>query len=181
MKPMLSLSLRILLITLAGAGLSWGQFIAPYVISTVAGVYSLGDGGPAASAMLELPESVAVDKDGTIYIGEAAIGRIRKITPSGVISTLEEVSALDLKPDGKGNLYGVDGNNAAFVIGTDGVARLVAGAGTGFGGDGGPAVSALLNHPSGIALDAAGNIYIADSWNHRIRKITPDGVILRIR
>jgi uncharacterized repeat protein (TIGR01451 family) len=100
-----------------------------------------GDGGPATSARISSPWSVAIDKAGNIFVADRNNHRIRKITTAGIIST-------------------------------------VAGSGQGgFGGDGGPAVSAALAFPSGIAVDAAGNLFIADLNNNRIRKVTPAGII----
>jgi sugar lactone lactonase YvrE len=113
-------------------------------IETVAGVVALGDGGAATAASLYYPEGVAVDAAGNLYIADTANHRIRKVSPTGVITT-------------------------------------VAGNGTyGYSGDGGPATAASLNWPSGVALDAAGNLYIADTFNHRIRKVSPTGVITTV-
>ena len=118
--------------------------IPPPMISTVAGNGAqgfAGDGGPATSANLNGPTGVAVDAAGNLYIADSGNHRIRKVTPAGTISTFA-------------------GNGTA-----------------GFAGDGGPATNANLNGPTGVAVDAAGNLYIADSGNHRIRKVTPAGTI----
>lgn len=117
------------------------------VISTVAGDgtggYS-GDGGPATSAELNEPFSIAVDGNGNLYIADYQDHRIREVTPDGTIST-------------------VAGNGTA-----------------GYSGDGGPATSAELFYPSGVATDASGDLYIADTGNDRIRKVTPAGVITTV-
>lgn len=113
----------------------------PYTISTVAGGGDCGDGGPAALARLGAPEGLAVDQAGNLYVSDALDHRVRKISPSGIVST-------------------------------------VAGTGRpGFRGDGGPATAARLNAPYGLAVDAAGNLYIADLGNARIRQVSPDGII----
>ena len=91
--------------------------------------------------MLYTPSGVAVDTAGNLFIADPSNNRVRKVTPGGVIST-------------------VAGNGTA-----------------GFSGDGGPATSAQLNYPTGVAVDAAGNLFIADEANNRVRKVTPGGVI----
>jgi uncharacterized protein (TIGR03437 family) len=116
------------------------------VISTVAGSSgaSLGDGGPATQAELNQPRGITVDAAGNLYIADTGFNRIRKVTASGIITT-------------------VAGNGRSD-----------------YSGDGGPATSAALNTPSGVAVDAAGNIYIADTSNARIRKVTPAGIITTV-
>ena len=83
----------------------------PYVISTLAGVNPLGDGGPATAALLEFPTVVGADNaSGTIYINDAINARLRAIAPNGTISSLAPGSVVDFKVDAAGNLYAVDGN-----------------------------------------------------------------------
>ena len=117
------------------------------VITTVAGTGtrgSSGDGGPATAAQLNAPRTMAVAADGAIYLTDTENHRIRRISPSGVIST-------------------------------------IAGTGSaGYSGDGGPAVAARVNNPHGIAVDADGNVYIADAPNHRIRRVDRDGIITTV-
>src|SRR5262249_26744320 len=121
------------------------------IISTLAGIGSTngfgGDGGPAISAGMIGPLDVFADQSGNLYIADSQSNRIRKVTPSGIISTVA----------GAGNA-GFTGNPA-------------------FSGDGGPATEALLSDPHGVAIDRDGNLFIADSRNHRIRKVTPSGII----
>ena len=170
-------------------------------ISTVAGdgvARFSGDGGLATSASLNTAIGVAVDAGGSLYIADEQNQRIRKVSPSGFITTAAgsagsgffsgdggpATSARLRQPngvavDGAGNLYIADsGNRRIRKVGTDGIITTVAGNGDfGFSGDGGPATSARLDFPKGVAIDAAGNLYIADSDNHRIRKVSPDGII----
>ena len=166
------------------------------VISTVAGNgtrgYS-GDGGAAVGAQLDFPDGVAVDGAGNLYIADRDNHRIRKVDSAGVITTVAgdgtrgfggdggpAMAAQLFFPsgvavDGTGNLYIADtGNNRIRKVDAAGVITTVAGDGTqGYGGDGGPAATAQLNNPSGVAVDGDGNLYIADSGNDRIRRLTP--------
>ena len=173
------------------------------MISTAAGGGLGGDGGPAVAAQLNRPTDVALDGAGNLYIADAGNRRIRKVDAAGGISTvagdgtqgfggdggpaveafLSFTSAVALDAavalDGAGNLYIADaGNQRIRKVDAAGVITTVAGDGTpGFGGDGGPAVAARLNGPRGVALDAAGNLYIADLGNQRIRKVDAAGGI----
>lgn len=166
-------------------------------ITTVAGTGAQGfsgDGGPATSAELDSPQGVAIDSSGNIYIADTHNHRIRKIsTATGIIATIagtgiagysgDNASAasaqLDLPTaialDASGNLYIADTANHRIrkIDATTGIITTVAGNGTeGYSGDNGPATAASLDSPTGLAIDASGNIYIADTHNHRIRKIT---------
>jgi sugar lactone lactonase YvrE len=164
-------------------------------ISTVAGTgtqgYS-GDGGPARIAELYLPTGVAVDAVGNIYFADNQ--RIRKVTAStGIITTVAGSGVQGYSGDGgpalsaklnwpwavavdaAGNIYFTDTDNQRIrkVAVSTGIITTVAGTGTaGYSDDGGPATGAQLNSPFGIAVDAAGNIYFADHFNNRIRKVT---------
>jgi len=154
-----------------------------------------GDGGPATDAQLNNPWGVAVDIAGNIYIADRDNNVIRKVTAStGIITTIcgdgnagysgdngqasnAELNAPDgVSLDASGNIYiSDDGNNVIRKINiSTGIITTVAGTGTaGYSGDNGPATSAELNDPSiGVAFDAAGNFYIADDANNRIRKVT---------
>ena len=164
-------------------------------ISTVAGggTFYGGDGGAATAAPLHGTQDVAVDGAGNLYIAERDNHRIRKVDAAGVITTVAgggsggdggpATAAYLFYPkgvavDGAGNLYIAEGNRIRKVDAT-GVITTVAGDGgfAGYGGDGGAAVAAQLNIPTGVALDGAGNLYIADQFNHRIRKVDAAGVI----
>ena len=164
------------------------------VISVVAGTGSYGfsgDGGPATSAALANPRGVALDAAENIYFVDSFNNRIRKITPAGIISTVagdgtygfggdggpataaKFSSPTGIAIDAAGNLYIADsGNNRIRKVTADGLIKTVAGDGFyGLSGDGGPPTSARLAYPTGVAVDAGGNLYIADSNNHRIRKV----------
>ncbi len=161
-------------------------------IKTVAGTGTggfSGDGGQATSAQLYYPYGVAVDGQGNLYIADESNHRVRKVS-NGVITTVagtgtkgfsgdggqatsaQLYSPEDVAVDGQGNLYIADESNHRVRKVSNGVITTVAGTGTkGFSGDGGPALSAQLNSPEGAALDKQGNLYIADTYNHRIRKV----------
>jgi sugar lactone lactonase YvrE len=169
------------------------------VVSTAAGNGTQGfsgDGGPATAAQLNFPQDAAVDTAGNLFIADLGNNRVRKVTPGGVISTVagggtsglgdggQATSAQLYNPTGvavdtAGNLFIADkGNYRIRKVTTGGVISTVAGNGTaGFSGDGGPATSAQLNEPNGVAVDTAGNLFIADLSNQRIRKVTPAGII----
>ena len=157
-----------------------------------------GDGGRAICSQLKNPSSVVVDAQGTFYIADAGNSRIRRVTPGGVMSTIAgngmagfggdggvSTSALVKNPSGLalgvGGLYVADTGNGRIRRIADGLITTTAGNGTsGFGGDGGPAGSAQLKDPTGVAVDSSGNLYIADSGNHRVRKVAPNGTISTI-
>ena len=135
-------------------------------VSTVAGtgVPGLsGDGGPATAAQLTWPSGVAVDAAGALYIADSSNQRIRKVDPSGMITTaVGGGSTTPDVPDGRRS-SSCEGQRAGMV--------------GGFAGDGGPGVAAQLRCPSGVAVDADGSLYIADTGNHRLRRVGPDGRI----
>ncbi len=172
------------------------------VITTVAGGgSSLGDGGPATSARLNLPYGVAADGAGNLYIADTGNHRIRKVdAATGIISTVAGTGVsgysgdggaatsaqIDLPSgvavDGSGNIYIADSDNDRVrKVDAAGVMTTTAGTGTaGYGGDGGAATAALLNNPWGMAVDDSGSLYIADSDNNRIRKVDAAGVITTV-
>ncbi|MBS1854741.1 MAG: hypothetical protein JST11_05200 [Acidobacteria bacterium] len=174
------------------------------VISTIAGTglpgFS-GDGGPAAKAQLNAPRAVAVDGAGNVYIADTANHRVRRIDPNGVISTIAGNGATDLLPgdaagtasslssprglavDAAGNVYIADtGHNRVRKLFPSGAITTIAGydGACCYAGDGGLATAARLNQPAGLLLDAAGNLYIADSGNNAIRLLRPVGTTVSI-
>lgn len=161
-----------------------------------------GDGIPATSAELNYPWGVAADSFGNIYIADTNNSIIRKVNNEGVISTvagtpgvfgydgddkLATMAQLDsphsVAVDLLGNIYIADFNNYRIrKVDTAGIITTIAGIGlSGFSGDGGLAISAEISNSDGIAVDAIGNVYIADSApNFRIRKVDIAGVITTI-
>ncbi|MFF8805596.1 NHL domain-containing protein [Streptomyces omiyaensis] len=169
-------------------------------IRTVAGTGTAGfggDQGPATSAQLNGPREVAVDRAGNLYIADSENHRIRKITPTGRISTVAGTGTAGfsgddgpavaaelncpygLAVDSTGTLYIADtDNHRVRQVTPDGQIRTLAGTGTpGFSGDGRPAATAQLSSPYGITVDGAGDLYITDAENHRVRRVAVDGTI----
>jgi uncharacterized protein (TIGR03437 family) len=169
-------------------------------ITTVAGngyANYNGDGGPATSSSLNSPEDAVVDAAGNIYIADTGNDAIRKVSTTGIITTIAgngnagnsgnfgpATSALlnfpvGLTVDAKGDVFISDqGNDVVRKIDPTGVITPVAGNGVnGFSGDGQPGQAAALNGPAGLAVDAVGNLYIADVNNNRIRVLLANGNI----
>ncbi len=168
------------------------------------GLGSSGDGGPATEATFNFPNVVIVDKADNVYISDQSNHRIRKVTPDGKISTIAGTGEgfggfagdggpataaqlsgqVGLAVDGNGNLFIADrGNNRIRrIAAATGIITTIAGTGVvGGDGDGGPATQAELNVPTGVAVDGAGNVYITDIGNQRIRRISAaDGKISTI-
>ena len=156
-----------------------------------------GDGGPATRAQLCYPAAVAADAEGNVYVADSWNHRIRKIDIDGIITTVAGTGAPHSGGDGGpateaqlafpvavaldpgGNLYVAESrSHRVRRIAPDGTITTFAGTGvSGYGGDGGPASRARVAYPAGIAVDPSGNLYIADSWNHRVRRILSSGVI----
>ena len=184
--------------------LAWAVLIASpasaqlYRIETVAGGGDgVGDGGPAIEAKLESPQGIAVDAVGNIFIADKLNNRVRKIDSAGIIVTFAgsgqrravednvlaaKASVLEpagLAVDRHGNVYIAEsGGNRVRRVDRSGIISTIAGTGEpGFGGDRGAATAALLHRPSDVAVDLAGNVYVADNFNHRVRAIDTDGMI----
>lgn len=177
--------------------------ISQGIISTVAGNGRSGfsgDGKMASQASIHYPEGLVGDVYGNLFVADSKNHRIRKISSNGIISTIAGIGEpgfsgdgghaikaklydpFDICIDGSGVLYVADwGNHRIRRITPDGIITTVAGTGQpGFSGDDGPAIMAKLNEPYGIAIDNSGSIYVADSGNHRVRKISNDENITTI-
>ena len=156
-----------------------------------------GDGGPATSAQIRKPMGVEVDPLGNVYIADWENHRIRKVNPTGTITTVAGTGVSGysgdggpatlanlnypraVAADGSGSFYIVDaGNTRVRKVDPAGTITTVAGTGvSGYSGDGGPATLARLASPFGLELDASGNLYIVDTGNQRVRKVDTSGVI----
>jgi len=165
------------------------------VVTTVAGsgVGGYAD-GTGAAAMFNGPYGLTVDGSGNIFVADTINNRIRKVTPSGVVTTVAGngfccslldgtgtaasfQSPADITVDGAGNLYVADSNNHAIrKITPSGVVTTIAGSGV-QGFVNGTGTAATFQFPSGLTLDAAGNLFVGDYGNNVIRKITPAGVV----
>ena len=158
-------------------------------ISTVAGdgfPGFRGDGGPASAARLNTPYGIAVDPSGNLFIADLGNNRVRKIAPGGTITTVNGTEKFlaprNVSLDAAGNLYVSEfcGHRVRRVA-VDGSITTIAGTGTAsFSGDGGAANAAQLDYPAGLAFDSAGNLYIADSSNNRVREVLASGVITTV-
>ncbi len=176
------------------------------IMTTIAGngiVGYAGDGGLAVNANLNSPYDVHADTTGNIYIADRLNNVIRKINTAGIISTVAGSFSPGFSGDGgsatsatlsgptgittdlSGNLYIADNlNNRIRKVNTSGMISTFAGTNfsslIGSKGDGGPAISALLNYPSGIAIDSLQDLYIADRGNYTVRKINSSGIITTV-
>lgn len=166
-------------------------------VTTIAGTGEIGStDGPAADASFNNPHGIATDDQGTIYVAERYGHVIRKISASGVVTTLAGsgapgnsdgtgAAATFNEPWGlcvgtDGNIYVADTkNNLIRKITPQGVVSTYAGSGS-YGITDGPASAASFGNPTGIEMDAEGNLYVADHATHIIRKITPDGTVSRL-
>jgi uncharacterized protein (TIGR03437 family) len=152
-----------------------------------------GEGGLATDAAVPYPEGIAVDAAGNLYVGTSyrlckiSGGKLRTIAGTGdpgytgdgspaLSATIHTPAGIAI--DGAGNVFFSETESSVVRrIGTDGIITTVAGTGTpGYSGEG-PATSSQLSTPEGLALDSKGNLYIADRYNNRIRKVTPGGVM----
>jgi uncharacterized protein (TIGR03437 family) len=152
-------------------------------ITTIAGVgYATfgaapGDGGPAVNAVLQMPYSVQVDASGAVYIGDTGSSSIRRVGLDGKIGTyLTNFLGQNFALDSAGAIYYANYRNHTVVKVLPGGTRIVI-AGDGIAGDtigdGGPGPAAQFNQPYGVAVDSAGNVYVADAGNAIIRELTP--------
>jgi hypothetical protein len=173
------------------------------IITTIAGngiPWFAGDGGPASAASLQYPTGVAIDRDGNVFIADAANHRIRRIDAQGTITTVAGTGGAGYAGDGgpatkamlhhptgvavthKGELVIADEyNHRIRRVGPHGRISTIAGTGlAAFGGDGGPATEAYLNYPTEVLVDGEQNLLIADSTNARVRCVDRDGTMTTI-
>ncbi|MGQ0811306.1 MAG: NHL domain-containing protein, partial [Nitrospiraceae bacterium] len=180
------------------------------IITTAAGTGVVGfggDGGPAIAAQLNRPFGVAVAPDGSLYISESGVfpsngtgHRVRRVGPDGLITTVAGTGTWGFNGDGAatarnlstptgialgpdGSLYIADSQaHRIRRVSTNGVMTTVAGSVSfaDYGGDGGPATAARLSFPQDVKAASDGTLYIADAFNQRIRRVTPDGIITTI-
>jgi hypothetical protein len=170
------------------------------IIYTIAGNGSpgySGDGGPSYLARIDAPNGIVVDNAGNCFFADLANCRVRKINPTGVITTVagsgtagfsgdggpailaQLSSPRDVEVDTKGNLFIIDqNNNRVRKVDVNGNISTIAGTGiAGYSGDGGPATNAQVYLPWSVAIDSKNNVYIGDGFNGRIRKIDTNGII----
>jgi hypothetical protein len=180
------------------------------IITRVAGITGnsgfSGDGGLATNAHLHFATGVASDVTGNLFIVDQQNDRIRKVNTNGIITTVAGSGSLSFSGDGgqatnagmylykgsylsyglavdsAGDLFIADaGNHRIRKVDTNGIITTIAGTNSfGFSGDGGPAVNAQLFGPSGVAVDNFGNVFIADTWNNRIREVSLNGIITTV-
>ena len=176
-----------------------GQLVysTPYTFTTLAGAagtYGSADGTGSAARFM-FPEGVAVDTSGTVYVADGSNCTIRKITPGGVVTTLagsaRNVGSANgtgsaarfsspegVAVDASGNVYVADcGNDTIRKITSGGVVTTLAGSAGNAGSADGTGSAARFSSPEGVAVDASGNVYVADTKNNTIRKVTPGGVV----
>ncbi len=154
----------------------------------------------SSSATVKFPAHVATDSSGVLYVSDQLSHVVWRRATDGTVEVVagigvsgfggDGVPATDstlfapagIAVDSSGKLYIAElGAHRVRVVGTDGVIQTVAGTGSpGFSGDGGPAGSAMLNTPEGVAVDPAGNVFIADTYNNRIRQVSPSGIITTV-
>jgi len=172
------------------------------IIATIAGNGTngyAGDGGSATDAELSYPSGVVADTRGNLFIADANNDAIREVDTNGIITTVvgdgiggysgdggaatnAQLSYPDsVAVDAEGDLFISDGDNGAIrEVNTNGIITTVAGGDWGYAGDGGAATNAELAFPNGVAANAAGNLFIADSDNDRIREVNTNGVITTV-
>ncbi len=167
------------------------------VVTTLAGVAesSGSTDGTGTDARFNFPYGVAVDRDGNVYVADRDNHTVRKVTPAGVVTTLAGTAGSSGSDDGTGadarfnyprgvavhrdgNVYVADRDNHTIrKITPAGVVTTLAGAAGSYGSTDGTGTAARFSGPHGVAVDGDGNVYVADAYNHTVRKVTPAGVV----
>ncbi|HEX2899714.1 MAG TPA: hypothetical protein VHS96_08350, partial [Bacteroidia bacterium] len=196
---------RPLVFALGLMGFALGARAQEYTYSTFAGIAGRegnieGAGGNQQVAIFNFPFGVAVNPAGNVYVTDTGNALIRTVTPAGVVTTFVGTAGKAGGNDGTtadpnvtfnlphgpvvdaaGNLYVADYSGGTIrKISPAGTVTTVAGTAGSFGSADGTGSAARFRNPSGLALDGAGNIYVADSGNHVIRKVTPGGVVTTV-
>ncbi len=166
------------------------KITADGTVTTLAGTPGTqgGDNGPAASATFAYPIALAIDPSGVLYVADGFTTRIRKITPAGIVSTVIDTSAgtapagftaNGLATDSAGNLYITNGQNDVVLKMTPGgaITTIAGSPGANGGRFNGTGAGARFFYPTGIGADASGNLYVADSANDTVRKVTPSAAV----
>ena len=182
---------------------AWAQPQITYKIDTLAGQRVVEDGIPAIQAQLNFPEAVAIDGSGNLYIADTNNNSIRKVDPTGMITTVAGTGEYGFSGDGgpavqaqltrpigvamdsAGNLYiyATDSGGDFLIRKVDSTGTITKVAGPGTPGSSGSSFAfsqAQIARPTGVAVDSLGNLYIADTWDNRIRKIDPTGTITTV-
>lgn len=137
-----------------------------------------GDGGQGSVAQINSPRDLGFDAQGNLLIGSATAAMRQVNLSTGVITTRLQSAVSHFDLDKNGAFVASRGNQVLRIDPVTGVEIVIAGSSTaGFSGDGGPAIDARFSNIQGVSVDAAGNIFVVDSGNNRVRKITPDGVV----
>ena len=166
------------------------------IVTTLAGSSGItgSSDGTGSAARFSFPSGVAVDKAGNVYVADQGNDTIRKVTPAGEVTTLAGLAGRtgsadgtgsvarffaphDVAVDGAGNVYVPDAGNTIRKITGAGVVTTFAGTAFSSGFADGTGSAARFFEPTGVAVDAAGNVYVADSLNYTIRKITPAAAV----
>jgi sugar lactone lactonase YvrE len=192
-----SLYRLLLALALAPAAFASSNYTTPYTIKTLSGVAGLAGtaNGQGTIALFQTPSGIAVDSAGNVYVADTGNSVIRKITPAGLVSTLAGTAGVvggqdgtgagaqfgaptGIAVDAGGNLYVADSFlNTIRKVTPAGVVTTIAGTPRITGHADGTGAAAQFNQPSGIGVDASGNIYVADTNNDTIRRVTPAGVV----
>jgi NHL repeat-containing protein len=186
-----------LVATAATSAFGSGARTITTIAGSPSGLYGFyGDGGPASDALLKKPSGLAVDPQGNIFVADSGNSRVRKINPEGTITTIAgsgvagylgdggpatsaRISPTSLAVDAVGNVYIGDCEHEVVrkVDPSGGITTYVGTGFQGFSGDGGPATAAKLHCPVGLAVDGAGDLFIADRDNNRVREVSTSGTI----